>query len=107
MVGAGVLLECVDDARVTSVLVVTRKATGRRHPKLTEVLNHDFFNYDALTRHFARLDACFFCLGVSAAGLSEAQYHHLTYDLTLAAANAMLGRQPQNGFLLRFRHGHR
>lgn len=90
MVGAGVLLECLDDARVQSVLVVARRATGQRHAKLTEVLINDFFNYDALTRHFARLDACFFCLGVSSAGLDESEYRRLTYDLTIAAAEAML-----------------
>lgn len=90
MIGAGVLLECLDDARVKSVLVVARRATGLRHAKLTEVLVNDFFNYDALARHFERLDACFFCLGVSSAGLAESEYTRLTYDLTLAAAEAMI-----------------
>ena len=98
MVGAGVLLECLDDDRVKSVLVVARKSTGKRHAKLTEVLTDDFFNYDALTRQFARLDACFFCLGVSAAGLKEEQYHRMTYDLTTAAAKAMLAASPRMVF---------
>ncbi len=35
------------------------------------------------------MDACFFCLGVSSIGMSESEYHHLTYDLTLAAATAL------------------
>jgi uncharacterized protein YbjT (DUF2867 family) len=100
MVGAGVLLECLDDARVQSVLVVARRATGQRHPKLTEVLTNDFFNYDALTRHFARLDACFFCLGVTSAGLSEAEYTRLTHDLTLAAAQAMLAATSRKDHLV-------
>jgi uncharacterized protein YbjT (DUF2867 family) len=90
MIGAGALLECLDDSRVASVLVVGRNATGVGHPKVTEVLHQDFFNYAAIQARFADRDACFFCLGVSSAGRDEAAYRRLTYDLTLAAAGALL-----------------
>src|SRR4249919_3833284 len=89
MVGAGVLLECLDDPRVRSVLVIGRSPTYRTHSKLREVEHADFFNYDELRADFASRDACFFCLGVSAVGLKEGDYTRLTYDLTLAAARAM------------------
>jgi uncharacterized protein YbjT (DUF2867 family) len=89
MVGAGALLECLADPPVASVLAITRSPTGRSHRKLREVLHSDFFNYDALRDDFAACDACFFCLGVSSIGMSEAEYTRLTYDLTLAAARAM------------------
>ncbi len=89
MVGMGALLECLDDARVRSVLVVGRSSCGVQHAKLTEVLHQDFFNYGALAERFRDRDACFFCLGVSSAGMEEPKYHRLTYDLTLAAAQAM------------------
>jgi uncharacterized protein YbjT (DUF2867 family) len=89
MVGAGALLECLADPRVQSVLSVSRSPSGRSHPKLREVLHANFFNYDTLRSNFASCDACFFCLGVSSIGLSEAAYTHLTYDLTLAAARVM------------------
>jgi len=42
----------------------------------------------------AGYDACFFCLGVSAAGISEADYSRTTYDLTLAAATALARLNP-------------
>jgi uncharacterized protein YbjT (DUF2867 family) len=89
MVGAGVLEECLEDPRVSSVLVVGRSSCGRTHPKLQEVLLGDFYDYTAIQPRFADCDACFFCLGVSAAGKDEATYRHLTYELTLAAARAM------------------
>ncbi|HVO36189.1 MAG TPA: NAD(P)H-binding protein [Gemmatimonadales bacterium] len=98
MVGAGALLECLDDPRVASVLVVVRRPTGLTHPKLTEAVQADFFRYDELRPRFAQCDACFFCLGVSSAGMSEAEYHHLTYDLTLAAAQAMVAANPHMTF---------
>ena len=98
MVGAGVLLECFADPRVTSILVVTRSPTGRTHSKLREVLHADFFNYDTLRDDFAACDACFFCLGVTSIGMNEAQYTRVTYDLTLAAAQTMVQANPQMTF---------
>src|SRR5262245_37073656 len=89
MVGAGALIECLADPRVTSVVAITRSPLGRSHPKLREVLHQNFFAYDTLKDDFARCDACFFCLGVSSVGMSESDYTRLTYDLTLAAARAM------------------
>ena len=74
MVGAGVLLECVTDARVESVVAIVRSSTGRSHPKLREILHADFFNYDHLRAEFASCDACFFCVDVTSVGLDEAAY---------------------------------
>lgn len=98
MVGAGVLLECLEDSRVQSVLAIGRSPTGRTHPKLREILRADFFNYDDLRSEFASCDACFFCLGVTSVGLDEAAYTHLTYDLTTAAARAMAAVNPNMTF---------
>jgi len=60
------------------VLAISRSPTGRTHPKLREVIHPDFFTYDALRADFAISDACFFCLGVSSVGMSEAAYTRLT-----------------------------
>ena len=98
MVGAGALLECLADPRVDSVLAIGRSPTGRTHPKLREAIHSDFFSYDALQADFATGDACFFCLGVSSVGKDEAAYSHLTYDLTLAAARAMVEVNPRLTF---------
>jgi hypothetical protein len=89
MVGRGALLECLDDDRVDTVLVVSRRPVEVTHPKLREILHDDFFDYSRIQSHFAALDACFFCLGVTSIGLNESEYHRLTYDLTLAAAHAL------------------
>jgi len=89
MVGKGVLLECLDDRRVERVLLVSRHPIDVSHPKLHETVHHDFFGLAGLQSHFADFDACFFCLGVSSVGMSQSEYHHLTYDLTLAAATAI------------------
>jgi hypothetical protein len=65
-----------------------------RHPKLRDVSHSDFYDYAALAAEFRNCDACFFTLGVTAVGKDEATYSHLTYDLTLAAARAMVAANP-------------
>jgi uncharacterized protein YbjT (DUF2867 family) len=94
MVGDGVLHECLADPRVASVLAVVRSTTGIAHPKLRERRHTDFFDYAALAGELARVDACFFCLGVSSAGMKEADYRRQTFDLTLAAARALAAARP-------------
>ena len=91
MVGRGVLRECLDDRRIQDVLVVGRRKCGEHHDKLREVLHDDFFDYSAIRNSFADRDACFFCVGVSSVGQDEDSYTRLTHDLTLAAAEALLG----------------
>jgi uncharacterized protein YbjT (DUF2867 family) len=98
MVGAGALQECLADPRVDTVLAVTRTPIGRTHPKLWDVLHTDFFNYDRIQDDFASCDACLFCLGVSSIGKSEATYTRLTFDLTLAAARALVMANPRMTF---------
>jgi uncharacterized protein YbjT (DUF2867 family) len=98
MVGAGVLIECLEDLRVRSVLVVGRTPCGVAHPKLRELIRSDFFNYSDAKADLKGHDACFFCLGVSASGMTEAAYHRLTYDLTLAAATALADLNPRLTF---------
>jgi hypothetical protein len=44
-------------------------------------------------------DACFFCVGVSALGMSEAEYTRLTYDLTLGVARTLLRTSPDLTFV--------
>ena len=98
MVGQGVLLECLDHPEVAAILAVGRSSSGIDHPKLEELLHQDFFAYSAIESDLAGYDACFFCLGVSAAGMSEEQYHRLTYELTLSAAETLVRLNPSMTF---------
>lgn len=90
MVGRGVLLECIDTPEVGAIVAVGRAPTGIDSPKLTEVIHQDFYDYTAIEADMTGFDACFFCLGVSAAGKSEENYRRLTYDLTIAAAETLV-----------------
>ncbi len=94
MVGQGVLRECLVDAGVTEVLAVGRSASGVQHAKLCEVLHDDFTDFSKIESQLAGFDACFFCLGVSSIGMEPERYRHLTYDVTMAAANTLARLNP-------------
>ena len=94
MVGAGVLRECLRDDRVSGVLAVLRSPSGVTHPKLRELIRTDFFDFQDVRDAFRGAGACFFCLGVTAVGKTEEQYHHLTFDITVSAAKALAEVNP-------------
>ena len=94
MVGQGVLRECLLDGEIEGVLAIGRTATGQTHEKLRELVRKDMFNYADIEEQLRGYDACFFCLGVTSAGMKEADYRHLTYDLTLAAGEALARVDP-------------
>lgn len=98
MVGEGVLHECLQHPDVEQVLVINRKPGGITHPKLREIIHADFFNLTPIESQLAGYNACFFCLGVSSVGMNEAEYHRMTYDLTLHAAQLMAGQNPDMTF---------
>lgn len=99
MVGQGVLRECLLAPDVESVLTVGRTATGQHHPRLREIVHADLTNYAAIEGDLAGHDACLFCLGVSAAGMSEQDYTRITYDVTLAAAQVLARLSPGMTFI--------
>jgi len=94
MVGQGVLRESVLAAQVESVATIGRTATGTRHAKLQEIVHENLFDYSTIESQLTGFTACFFCLGISASGMSEAEYTRLTYELTLAAATALARLNP-------------
>jgi uncharacterized protein YbjT (DUF2867 family) len=94
MVGEGVLLECLHNPDVEHVLIVSRKPSSRKHPKLAELIVPDFFSLDGVVEQLTGFNACFFCAGVSSVGLSESDYTHITYDLTLTFARVLAALNP-------------
>jgi hypothetical protein len=90
MVGEGVLYECLHHPEVEKILVLTRRPSGIVHPKVQEIIHNDFHDLSAIENRLSGYNACFFCLGVSAVGMKEPEYRHLTYDLTLHVAKTLV-----------------
>ncbi|HEY4056001.1 MAG TPA: hypothetical protein VGM39_05305 [Kofleriaceae bacterium] len=86
MIGQGVLRECLLDPEVAEVTIVVRKPTGQQHTKLREIVHENFLDFTGVPLDG---DACFWCLGVSSNGMTEADYTRVTHDYTIAAAKVM------------------
>ncbi len=89
MIGEGILLECLNDDRISSILSVSRKPTGKVHPKLKEYIVSDFLSLHEGDENLKGYDACFFCAGVSSIGINAADYERISYDTTLQFARAV------------------
>ena len=99
MVGQGVLRECLEDPGIESITIIGRTASGMVLPRVKEIVRADLFDYSGFETVFSAVDACFFCLGVTSSGMSEAEYTRLTYTLTLAAAQALSRIRPGTAFI--------
>jgi uncharacterized protein YbjT (DUF2867 family) len=99
MVGQGVLRECLQAADVDLAVTVGRNATGTQNPKLREIVRQNMTSYADIEGELTGFDACFFTLGVSSAGMKEADYERITYGLTLAAAEALSRLNPGMTFI--------
>ncbi|MEI6141391.1 MAG: epimerase [Mariniphaga sp.] len=98
MVGEGVLYECLQHPEVEKVLVITRNPCGYSHPKLTEIVHNNFFDFSSINTELIGYNACYFCLGVTSAGKNEADYTKLTYTMTLGFASTLAALNPDMTF---------
>lgn len=99
MVGQGVLRELLLDPEVDGVLSIVRSPSGQQHSKLRELVHRDFFDFTSVANELAGYDACFFCLGATSVGKSEAEYTRITYDITVAAAEPLAKLNPGMTFV--------
>jgi uncharacterized protein YbjT (DUF2867 family) len=99
MLGQAVLRECLLDPEVAGVVTLGRSGSGLHNPKLRDIIRADLSALADLEAELTGFDACFFCLGISSAGMSESAYRRVTYDFTLAAANTLARLNPQMTFI--------
>ncbi|MEU9061364.1 NAD-dependent epimerase/dehydratase family protein [Streptomyces sp. NPDC048430] len=98
MIGHGALRACLLDQEVTEVLAVVRSPLDVAHPKLRQIIHADFTDFGPIQDQLQGLDACFYCLGISAVGRNEDEYTRVTHDYTLAAAHALHTASPDLTF---------
>ena len=94
MVGKSVLLECLESDRIEKITIVNRSSAGIEHRKIQEILLGDFSRINEVRDDLGIPDACFHCMGVSALGMSEENYTHVTYNLTKELADLMFELNP-------------
>jgi hypothetical protein len=96
--GAAVLEACLAASIVAEVRAITRRPLMHTSAKLRSFVHKDFLNYSTVEDAFRSVDACLFCLGISATQVSQEDYRTITYSYTLAAANMFKAKSPGAAF---------
>ena len=96
--GAAVLDACLEASIVAEVRAITRRPLMHTSPKLRSFVHKDFLDYSTVEDAFRCVDACLFCLGISAKQVSQEEYRTITYSYTLAAANMFKAKSPGAAF---------
>jgi len=99
MIGQAVLRECLADADVTAVLSIGRRPSGAQHSKLREIVHANMLDLAPIEAQLGGYGACFFCLGSTSVGMTEAEYTRVTYDVAMAAATALSRQSPGMTFV--------
>lgn len=99
LVGQGVLVEALADARVAKVAVLGRHALAHADRRVEDLVVDGFDHLASVADRLAPWDACFYCAGAPPLGTPEARYRHVTLDLTLQVARVFAARNPQGRFL--------
>jgi uncharacterized protein YbjT (DUF2867 family) len=94
LVGQGVLRECLQDPGVAAVTALGRRRTGQTHPRLDELVCADFADLSAVEARLQPFDACLYCAGAPPLGTPEAEYRHVTLDLTTHVATTLARHNP-------------
>lgn len=100
MVGQGVLRACLRAEDVQHIVLLVR--TPQAVPpdaRIRQIVAPDLRHFTAAGQDLAALDACFFCAGVSALGMSEADYRKITLETTLHIARALAVENPELHFV--------
>lgn len=97
--GSGVLRACLSDPAVEEARAITRRPLSVTGDKSRTFLHENYLDYAPVSEAFVGVDACFYCLGVSATQVSgEQEYRRITYDFALAAARMLKLQSPDAVF---------
>ena len=94
LVGQGVLRECLRAADVTHVAALGRHPSGPSDPKLEDIVVPDFADLRAVEDRLHPFDACLYCAGTLPLGMTEADFRHVTVELTLNVARTLARLNP-------------
>lgn len=99
LVGQGVLHEVLAHPGVDRIGLLGRRGSGCTDPRAEDLLVPAFDALEPVAERLGGWDACFYCAGAPPIGTPEADYRHVTVDLTLQVARAYAERNPRGRFL--------
>ncbi len=86
-VGRAVLERCLSSSSVTSVVSISRRDPGIKHPKLSVVLHHDFSTYPIhILEEMKTADSFIYCLGTNVPIKPSELNRQINFEYALATA---------------------
>lgn len=100
MVGGHVLDLCLEHEGVGKVTSLTRKASGKNHAKLNEIIHSDYEDFGPINDQLANQDAIIFCIGVYTGAVPREVFRKITVDMPVNLAKAVQAKNPNIRFCL-------
>ncbi|MDP1677477.1 MAG: epimerase [Bacteroidota bacterium] len=95
VVGSETVRQALLNPRITRLTAISRRPISIQHEKLRVIILKNFLDYSDIMNDLKVHDACLWCLGVSQNQVrSDEEYHTITHDYAISAANAMLSVNP-------------
>lgn len=95
LVGQGVLRECLRAADVSRVVALGRHPSGQSDPRLEDLVVPDFADLHAVEARLQPFDACLYCAGILPLATTQADFRHVTLDLTMNVARTLARLNPR------------
>ena len=100
MVGSHALEYCLEHPEVGTVTSLVRKASGKSHPKLKEIVHADFLDYSSIMDALKNQDVALFCIGVYTGAVGKEKFREITVDIPQALAEALKSQNDHINFCL-------
>ena len=94
MVGGLILENCLLSDEISTVTILARKTTGKKHTKLKEVIHNDFTDYTIVQQAFHNIDIAFFCIGAYTGKVPDELFKKITVDIPVAFAKTLKANSP-------------
>ncbi|EGC37409.1 hypothetical protein DICPUDRAFT_30310 [Dictyostelium purpureum] len=88
MVGEEVVESCISSPDVESILLVNRRESGFKHPKIKEIVHKDLSDLESIEDEFKGYNSVYYCMGTSSVGVDKDTYYKITYDMPMAMVNS-------------------
>lgn len=100
LTGGKALTYALEHPDVASVKTIGRRATGRTHPKLTEIVHGDFGDLAPIEAQLAGTTGLVFCLGAYTGSVPDDLFRKITVDFAVEAGRAVRTASPEASYCL-------
>ena len=80
MVGSHVLQECINNSKITSIMLIGRNNVVTKSKKVKQTIISDLSKIETIENKLKDYQICFYCIGVYQNAVSTDKFIRITYD---------------------------